>query len=402
MHEPHVLEKLQAANPQAEIWWDSAPMVYGPWAERVVAGAPAAKRARWREQLARLFNPADPERNLFRGVTTNPPLSLAALREDLARWAQIVRGFIREDPAQGVEAVFWRTYREIIRQGARFMRPLWEASGGRYGVLCAQVDPRDCFDGDRMLAQALDLASLAPNLLIKVPGTREGYGVIEELAARGIGVNNTLSFTLPQFAACLEAIERGLARARRAGIDLARFRAVITHMSGRYGRLGDLAAQAEARGIGLEEADLRWAELAIFRRAYRLVRGRNLPVKLLISSMCIGPCAADGSGASWHVEKTAGADVVYACPPPFIEALMAIEDDLGPFRPDAVEEDVPPETLAKLKRLPYFTEAYEPDGLTPEQFNRHAALVATAAEFSRATRLTVDFVAQQFEALRAG
>ena len=152
----------------------------------------------------------------------------------------------------------------------------------------------------------------------------------------------------------------------------------------------------------LQEADLRWAELAIFRRAYRLVRGRGLPVKLLISSMCIGPCTADGSRASWHVEKTAGADVVYACPPPFIEALMAIEDDLGPFRPDAVEEEVPRGTLAKLERLPYFTEACEPDGLTPEQFNRHAALIATAAEFARATRLTVDFVAQQFEALRAG
>lgn len=401
-HDRHVLEKLQAVNPRAEIWWDSAPMVYAAWAERVVAAAPPEKRDRWRGQLARLFNPEAPERGLFRGVTTNPPLSLAALRQDLSRWTGIVRAFIREDASQDVEAVYWRTYREIIRQGAQVMRPLWVASGGRFGFLCAQVDPRDCFDAERMLAQGLDLAALAPNLLIKVPGTREGYRVIEELAARGVGVNNTLSFTVPQFAACLDALERGLARARKSGIDLSRFRSVITHMSGRYGRLGDLAAQAEARGISLEEADLRWAEITIFQRAYRLVCARGLPVKLLISSMCIGPCTGPGAGASWHIEKTAGADVVYACPPPFIEALMAIEDDLGPFRPDAMEEEAPAETLAKLRRLPYFQEAIEPDGLKPEQFNRHAALVATAAEFARATRHTVDFIAQQFEALRAG
>ncbi len=50
-------------------------------------------------------------------------------------------------------------------------------------------------------------------------------------------------------------------------------------------------------------------------------------------------------------------------------------------------------------RLPYFVQAYEPDGMSREEFNKQGALVATAAEFSKATRTTVDFVAQQFQAL---
>ncbi len=63
-----------------------------------------------------------------------------------------------------------------------------------YGYLSGQVDPRDCYNADRMLKQALDIAQISPNIMVKVPGTREGYEVIEKLTARGIATNNTLVF----------------------------------------------------------------------------------------------------------------------------------------------------------------------------------------------------------------
>jgi transaldolase len=115
--------------------------------------------------------------------------------------------------------------------------------------------------------------------------------------------------------------------------------------------------------------------------------------------MRIGPPMSDGSQASWHIEKTAGSDVVYACPPSYIERLMRAEDHMKPFNPEAIHEDAPPSFLEKLLRLPYFVQAYEPDGMKREDFNRQAALLATAAEFSRATLNTVDFIAQQFQIL---
>ncbi|MCU0593081.1 MAG: hypothetical protein MUC57_16615 [Desulfobacterales bacterium] len=235
--------------------------------------------------------------------------------------------------------------------------------------------------------------------MVKVPGTREGYQVIEELTARGIGTNNTLSFTIPQFMACMDAVEKGLERAKRNNIDLSRWRSVITHMTARYGHLGHLKSQAEARGIDLSEAEIRWAELLIFKRAYRLLQERKHPSKMLICSMRMGPPMPDGSQASWHVEKTAGSNVVYACPPSYIEKLMRAEDQLKPFNPQAIHEDAPKSFLDKLLRLPYFVQAYEPDGMPSEDFNKQAALLATAAEFSRATLTTVDFIAQQFQIL---
>ncbi len=75
------------------------------------------------------------------------------------------------------------TYKKVVELGVKLFLPVWEKSDHIYGYLSGQVDPRDCFDAERMLNQALDIAPLAPNVMVKVPGTREGYQVIEELTA---------------------------------------------------------------------------------------------------------------------------------------------------------------------------------------------------------------------------
>lgn len=397
MSEKSVLERLQETNTEAEIWWDSSPLVYRNWAKDILKGAPTEKIEVWRDQLSRLFDPDHPGKTLFRGVTTNPPLSLDAINDNPNFWADLARDLIRKNPDKGVEEIFWMTYKEIVRRGAEFFLPLWERSGHRYGYLSGQVDPRYIYDAGRMFAQALELADLSPNVMVKCPGSREGYGVIERLTARGIATNNTLSFTVPQFVACMEAVQRGIDQARREGVNMYRWRSVITHMSARYGTLGDMKTQAEARRIDLTEADIRWAELAIFKRGYRILQEKGYPNKMLMCSMRISPPLSDGVVASWHIEKIAGGNVVYTCPPKYIGELFQVEDRIRPFNPEAIYEEPPKAVMEKLMRLPYFVMSYEPDGMTKEEFNRHGALVATAAEFARATRGTVDFVAQQFQ-----
>jgi transaldolase len=399
MSEKSIMEKLQAANGAAEIWWDSSPLVYANWAKSVLEKAPPEKKEIWKEQLKRLFDPERPEETQFRGVTTNPPLSLAAVKDNPGFWGEYIQTLIRENPGKGVEEIFWMTYKKIIERGAQLLLPVWKKSKQRYGYLSGQVDPRDCYDADRMLKQALDIAQISPNIMVKAPGTREGYEVIEKLTAKGIATNNTLSFTVPQFLACMEAVQKGLEQAKKDKVDLSRWRSVITHMSARYGTLGDLKAQAEARKMELSEVEIRWAELSIFKRAYAILQERKHPSKMLMCSMRISPPMNDGSQASWHIEKIAGGDVVYTCPPGYIFELMEVEDKLKPFNPEAIHEPPPKAILDKLMRLPYFVQAYEPDGMSREDFNKQGALVATAAEFAKATRTTVDFVAQQFQLL---
>ena len=248
-----------------------------------------------------------------------------------------------------------------------------------------------------MLEQGLTLAAIAPNVMVKVPGSREGYEVIEELTARGIPTNNTTSFTVAQYVACMDAVSRGLERARQAGIDLSHWRSVITHMSARLGNVGDLNAQAEARGISLTPQEIVLGELAVLKRAYRYGREKGHPSKMLQCSMRVTDPGTGKPASSWHIEKIAGGDFVYTCPPGYIAQLMHAEDRLPAFDPRAIDEDAPADLIEKLRRIPYFRQAYDFDGMQPDDFKHFGAFVATAAEFAGATRRMVDFVARAME-----
>jgi transaldolase len=386
------LERLMETHPGLEIWWDSSPLIYGAWAEGLVKKMPPDRAKDLQGQLKRLYDPEHPEESLFRGVTTNPPLSLGVIKTREPLVTQIVDDLIEKNPCVDKESLFWLTYKEIVRRGAEMYRGVFERSRYRYGYLSGQVDPRVLTNKEKMIAQALELASLSPNVMIKVPGTKEGYEVIKVLTSKGIATNNTLTFILPQLMACARAVKEGLEIAKRDGVDLTRWRSVITHMTARYGDLGDLKKEADQLGIELTEVDVRWAELAIFKKAYRLVREGNYSSKMLICSMRISPIL-NGKKHCWHLEKLAGGDIVITCPPSFIEGVFEFLDGTE-FRP-LIDEEVPKSVLDKLLRIPYFDRAYREDGYTPDEFNSHPALVATAVEFSKATEGMVDFVAKR-------
>ena len=396
----HVLEKLAATNPECEIWWDSSPLVYAGWKEKVLKDAPAEKKAAWAEQLTRPFDAATVQKTGqmgFRGVTTNPPLSLQAIQADPTFWAGEIRKIAKSRGAADIEGIYWETYLDVVRQGAALIRKAWDVSNGKYGYVSGQVDPRFVTDGALMLKQGLELAAIAPNVMVKIPGSKEGYEIIEELTARGISTNNTTSFTVPQYITCMNAVSRGLERAKKAGVDLSRWRSVITHMSARLGNIGDLKAQADARGIALSPEDILHGEMAVMKRAYFHGKNSGHPSKMLQCSMRVTDAGPGGAASSWHISKIAGGDFVYTCPPGYIAQLMQAEDRLPPFEKSAIDEEPPKDIIAKLMRLPYFRQAYEPDGMKPEEFARFGAFVATAAEFAGATRKTVDFVAQSVE-----
>ncbi len=389
------LERLMETHPGLEIWWDSSPLIYTSWTEEMLKKAPPDRVKELQEQLKRFYDPEHPEEALFRGVTTNPPLSLNVIKTHETLMTKLVDGLIEQNPCVDKEALFWMTYKEIIQRGARMYLGVFQRSQYRYGYLSGQVDPRALTDKEKMISQALELASLSPNVMIKVPGSKEGYEVIKFLTSKGISTNNTLTFVLPQLMACAKAVKEGLAIARQNGVDLTRWRSVITHMAARYGDLGDLRKEAESLGIDLSEADIRWAELAIFKKTYHLLKEGNYPSKMLICSMRISPIM-NGKRHCWHLEKLAGGDIVFTCPPSFIEGVFEFLDETE-FRPQ-IDEGVPKTVLDKLLRIPYFEKAYHEDGLTPDEFNTHPVLVATAIEFSKATEGIVNFVAKRLAA----
>ena len=90
----HPLEQLAATNADAEIWWDSSPLIYPSWREETLAKAPEGELANWTAQLDRFYDAetiATQGTMGFRGVTTNPPLSLQAIKLAPELWAAEIK-----------------------------------------------------------------------------------------------------------------------------------------------------------------------------------------------------------------------------------------------------------------------------------------------------------------------
>jgi transaldolase len=393
--EKSVLERLIDVNPEAEIWWDSSPIIYNDWVQEVLKELPDKEKEIVQKQLKRYYNPEDPQNMLFRGVTTNPSLSMDVFEIQRAYWENFVDGLIDKNPEMDKEDLFWEAYKEIVKRGAQMYMPLFEKSNYKNGYISAQVDPRCMDDQKKMLQQAEELVKLSPNVMIKIPGTKQGYEVIKILTSKGIATNNTLSFVLPQFIACANAVKEGLEIAKKNKVDLTKWRSVITDMMARYGDLGGLQERGRKIGIELSESDVRWAEIAIIKKAHKILQERKHPSKMLACSMRISPPTDDKKIAVWHLEKIAGGNFVYTCPPKFIKALILNFDHLE-FR-NQIEEEPPKKVLSKLLKIPYFAQAYFEDGLTEDEFIHHPSVVATAKEFSKRTLEMINFVSTRLE-----
>jgi transaldolase len=384
------MERFAATNPESEIWWDSSPLVYETWRKKTLADTPAEKRetvAGWHE---RYYISGKPMEQLFRGVTTNPPLSWAAVKDDPGFWREWAIEQKRREPKLSAHEIWWRMYREIVKRGAEKYLGVFHHSGFRWGYLSGQVDPRDYENEEAMREQALEISAVASNIMIKIPGTAQGLKVIRYLTSRGISTNATLCFVLPQFVAVAKAVREGVEEAKRKGVDLSQWRSVITSMTARYEELGDFEREGEKLGITLSEAELRWSSIAILKKAINFLREGGYPSKMLVASMRPGPVVG-GKKRLWHFEKVAGSDMVYTCPGKYIKVADEVGEDIE-FDPEAWKEPVPEQVLEKLNRFEYFRKAYDPRGLEPEEFNTHPSTVGTATEFSNATNEMEKFV----------
>ncbi len=122
----HPLEQLAATNPDAEIWWDSSPLIFPSWKDETLAKAPAGEREEWTAQLTRFYDDATIQREGtmgFRGVTTNPPLSLQAIKLAPELWAKEIKTIAAKNPGLDVEGVYWAMYLDLVKKGAEAILP---------------------------------------------------------------------------------------------------------------------------------------------------------------------------------------------------------------------------------------------------------------------------------------
>ncbi|HEV7187454.1 MAG TPA: transaldolase family protein [Blastococcus sp.] len=300
------------------------------------------------------------------GATCNPVIALAALRSDLPRWRRRIGEYAAEHPTASESDIGWAMVRELSVEAAALLTDAFAEHRGRNGRLSVQTDPRLYRDADALAAQAVEFDAVAPNVIVKIPATEHGIAAMEEATYRGVSINATVSFTVPQAVAVAEAIERGLQRREAEGHDVTSMGPVCTIM---VGRLDDwLKAVAKRDVVTVDPGVLEWAGVAVFKRAYEVFRERGFRTRLLSAAF----------RNHMHWSQFVGGDVVIS--PPFEWQVRLNASGIEPV--SRIDDPVEPAVLDTLyASFPDFRRAYDPDGMAIGEFQEFGATRKTLRQF---------------------
>jgi transaldolase/glucose-6-phosphate isomerase len=153
------------------------------------------------------------------GVTSNPSIFQKAMSEGNAYDADIER---LAAAGKTAEQIFDALAIEDIREACAVLRPVYDATRGEDGYVSIEVLPSLAADTEATVAEAAryhgEIAQ--PNLMVKIPATREGIPAIRRMIARGKSINITLIFSVERYAEVAEAYLAGLEEYAAAGGDL--------------------------------------------------------------------------------------------------------------------------------------------------------------------------------------
>lgn len=277
------------------------------------------------------------DRGEIRGVTSNPSIFNKAIgqsstyNEDIKTFTQA--GLSREE-------IYERLAVADIQKAADFFDPLFQDSGGGDGFVSLEVSPYLARDTEGTLEEARHLWEVVdrPNLMVKIPATREGLPAVRQATALGININITLIFSLARYRKVMDAYLGGLEDRLEAGEDISGIHSVASFFISRIETKVDdrLAALQEAgKMTGTEIKTLRGqAAVASGKVAYqayqqvlgeansryqRLVeQGANRQRVLWASTSTKNPRYSDVK----YVEEMIGPETVNTVPQRTLEAFL--------------------------------------------------------------------------------
>ncbi|MDQ6722446.1 MAG: transaldolase family protein [Candidatus Dormibacteraeota bacterium] len=300
------------------------------------------------------------------GATCNPVIAVSVLKKEMATWRPRIESLIRELPTATEDQIGWQLIEELSVRAARLLEPAFKEHAGRNGRLSIQTDPRFYRDTEAIVEQAMAFNRLAPNMIVKIPVTRAGIAAIEESTYRGISINATVCFTLPQCIAVAQAVERGLRRREREGKDVSSMGPVCTIM---VGRLDDWFKVVQERdGLSVDPGHLEWAGVAVFKKTYGIFRERGYRLRLLSAAF----------RNHMHWSELVGADAVISPPYAWQQRLNASGIEVKP----RIDNPVDPRVVDQLlSNFPDFGRAYSEDGLKAEEFDGFGPTRRTLRQF---------------------
>ena len=300
------------------------------------------------------------------GATCNPVIALTVLKSEMSFWQPRIRALVQEFPTATEDQLGWRLIEELSARAAALLKPVFDVHGGRNGRLSIQTDPRNYRDAAAIVEQAARFHQLAPNMIVKIPVTRAGIPAIEEATYRGISINATVCFALPQCIAVAEAVERGLFRRELEGKEIASMGPVCTIM---VGRLDDwLKVVMEKEKITTDPGFLEWAGVAVFKKTYRIFRERGYRLRLLSAAF----------RNHMHWSEFIGGDVVISPPCSWQRRYNASDIPVLP----RIDQPVDARLVSELyQKFPDFRRAYDEGGLAIDEFDSFPPTRRTLRQF---------------------
>jgi transaldolase len=300
------------------------------------------------------------------GATCNPVIVLGVLKKEMSYWRDRIYSLIQENSSATEDEIAWRVVREVSAKGASLLKPIYDGQAGINGRLSIQTDPRLFRDTKAIVAQAEDFNQIAPNMIVKIPATSAGIPAIEEATYRGISINATVCFSLPQCVAVAEAVERGLKRREREGEDISTMGPVCTIM---VGRLDDwLKVLVEKDNVAIDPGYIEWAGVAVFKKTYRLFRERSYRIRLLSAAF----------RNHMHWSELIGGNVVIS--PPYSWQVRFNASDI-PVR-TRIDNPVDPKIVDELSRkFREFQRVYNENGISIEEFDSFGPTRRTLRQF---------------------
>ncbi len=300
------------------------------------------------------------------GATSNPTIVLAALKKELPAWKPRILQLIADNPTWSEAEIAWQLIEEMGAKAAALLLPVFEREKHRKGRLSLQTNPTFYRNSAAIVEQGVGFNRLAPNIQVKIPATAAGIDAIERITYRGISINATVCFTVPQSLAVAEAIERALKRRTAENLDNSEIAPVCTIM---IGRLDDwLKVIAKKENIVITPGHLDWAGIAAIKKAYAIYRQRGYRTRLLAAAY----------RHHMHWSELIGGEISMTIPYEwqvlFNNSDVEVKERMHlPVDPQIVDE--------LYRKFRDFRRAYDPNGLQISEFDGYGATVRTLRAF---------------------
>ncbi len=290
-----------------------------------------------------------------RGITSNPTIFEKAINASTEYDAAVVK-LMEKNARASSRDVFYSLAIEDIQGAADLLRPVYEQSSGRDGMVSLEVSPDLAYDTQATIAEARRLHERVnrPNLMIKVPATREGLPAVEALIGDGINVNVTLLFSVQRYEEVVDAYMKGLLARVSRGQPVQQVASVASFFISRVdntvdGLLEERLAQADGEERERIRGLLGMTAIANAKMAYEAYQN-------LFTSQRFKPLMAAGAQTQrllWastgtknpaysdvlYVDDLIGTDTVNTMPPATLEAFkdhgtaaVTIEQDVEQAR----------------------------------------------------------------------